>query len=180
MKTLSTFTPSCPALCRASTSFLFGRQTWMAGTSPAMTQGAMTASKPQYRLRDDVLLDLVRAAIDRDLAPVEVLRRERRGVVRADRRLVPAVVVGMRHLVGQRVGADRLHQELGDVLLDLRSLDLEDRGGRVGLVALAVPLGRDDAQLRHLERLQLDLDRRDLHCETLVLDQRLVADALHR
>src|SRR5689334_18075430 len=83
-------------------------------------------SKSQYRLRDDVLLDLVRAAVDRDLAPVEVLRRERRGVVRADRRLVPAVLVGVAELIRQRVGADRLQQQFRDALLDLRALDLED------------------------------------------------------
>src|SRR5436305_12202293 len=32
------YSPSCPALCRASTSFLTPcAKTWMAGTSPAMT-----------------------------------------------------------------------------------------------------------------------------------------------
>src|ERR1700759_4496086 len=35
--------PSCPALCRASTSFFAGSasKAWMAGTSPAMTQWIM-------------------------------------------------------------------------------------------------------------------------------------------
>src|SRR5215470_7156784 len=82
------------------------------------------ALQPQYRLRDDVLLDLVRAAIDRDLAPVEVLRRERRAVVRADRRLVPAILVGVTELIRQRIRPDRLHQQFRDALLDLRALDL--------------------------------------------------------
>src|SRR6476619_1786676 len=36
----STMHSSCPALCRASTSYFpQARKTWMAGTSPAMTQG---------------------------------------------------------------------------------------------------------------------------------------------
>src|SRR3954453_9171834 len=30
-------TPSCPALCRVSTSLLAALRTWIAGTSPAMT-----------------------------------------------------------------------------------------------------------------------------------------------
>src|SRR3954463_10949297 len=82
--------------------------------------------QPQYRLRDDVLLNLVRTAVDRDFAPVEVLRRERRRVVRADRRLVPAVVLRVAGLVRQCVRADRLHQQFRDALLDFRALDLED------------------------------------------------------
>src|SRR4029077_2242430 len=35
------FIPSCPALCRASTPFWPESKTWMAGTSPAMTQIGM-------------------------------------------------------------------------------------------------------------------------------------------
>jgi len=37
--TCPTSRPSCPALCRASTSYFCARglKTWMAGTSPAMT-----------------------------------------------------------------------------------------------------------------------------------------------
>jgi hypothetical protein len=34
---------SCPALCRASTSFLSRSKTWMAGTSPAMTNKGLSA-----------------------------------------------------------------------------------------------------------------------------------------
>src|SRR6476620_9335380 len=45
----------------------------------------------QYRLRDDVLLNLVRAAVDRDLARVEISRRDRRGPIGADGRLVPSL-----------------------------------------------------------------------------------------
>src|SRR5689334_264724 len=90
------------------------RFAWRSTLSPQAGRGKKLES--QYRLRDDVLLDLVRTAVDRDLAPVEVLRRERRRVVRADRRLVPAVVVA--ELIRQRVGTDRLHQQFGDALLD--------------------------------------------------------------
>src|SRR5262249_34207800 len=59
-------------------------------------------------------------------------------------------------------GADHFEQQLADGLLDLRALDLEDRGGRVRPVALAVALGGDDAELRHLQRLKLHFDRRVL------------------
>src|SRR5205814_6760698 len=37
--------------------------------------------EPQYRLRDDVLLNLVRAAVDRDFARVEICRCDRRGPI---------------------------------------------------------------------------------------------------
>src|SRR5215207_4634723 len=143
----------------------------------ALRRPGMTAcSKSQDRLGDDVPLDLVRAAIDRDLAPVEVGRRDRACPVGADRRLVLAVLRLL--LVWQGVGTDDLHQQLGRRLLDLRALDLEDRGGRVGLALLAMALGRDDAQLRHLQRLELDLDRGELLAEAGRLDQRHLADAL--
>src|ERR1700716_370165 len=46
-------------------------------------------SQPQHRLGDDVALDLVGAAVDRDLAVVEIARRDLRGPVH---RLVAAVV----------------------------------------------------------------------------------------
>src|SRR5215471_9051589 len=46
-------------------------------------------SQSQDRLGDDVLLDLVGAAVDRGLAPVEISRRDRPGPFRADRWLVP-------------------------------------------------------------------------------------------
>src|SRR6266480_4184104 len=54
---------------------------------------ASSGLQPQDRLGDDVLLDLVRAAVDRDLAHVEVARRERRRPLGSDRRLVPAFVL---------------------------------------------------------------------------------------
>ena len=57
-------------------------------------------------------------------------------------------------------------------------LRIEEAGS--GLSPLRVALGGDDAQLRHLQRLQLDLDRGDLGAEALVLDQRLAAGLLER
>ncbi len=63
--------------------------------------------RAENRLRNDVLLDLVRPAVDRDLAPVEVGRRDRGGPVRSDRRLVVAVLVAfVLRRVGQRERAD--------------------------------------------------------------------------
>src|SRR6202166_5312123 len=43
------FPPSCPALCRASTSLGCLEKTWMAGTSPAMTKSGimLKLAKPQ-------------------------------------------------------------------------------------------------------------------------------------
>src|SRR5438309_1696422 len=44
------FTPSCPGLSRASTSFFDGRhKTWMAGTSPAMTTQLVTGLRSRHR-----------------------------------------------------------------------------------------------------------------------------------
>jgi len=48
--------------------------------------------KSQHHLGDDVLLDLVRAAIDRHFAVVEVGGRERRSIIGTDRLLVPALL----------------------------------------------------------------------------------------
>src|SRR6202521_1659573 len=134
--------------------------------------------KSQNRLRDDVFLNFVRAAIDRNFAPIEEGRREGRGVIRSDRRLVDAIVFDLLRLVRQSVRPDDLEQEFADRLLNFRALDLENRRGGIWLVAIAVLRGGDDAELRHLERLQLDLDRGDLAAETLVLDHRLGARAL--
>src|SRR3954466_1104598 len=103
----------------------------MAGSSPAMTwvfvalplpAGKRARSKPQHGLRDDVALDLVRAAIDRHLAVIEIGRRDGRGPVAL---LVAAVVAFGRER--HRKGTRHLEQELGQRLLDFRALDLEDR-----------------------------------------------------
>src|SRR5207253_1178467 len=49
-------------------------------------------SQPEDGLGDDVLLDLVGATVDRDLAGVEIGGRDRAGPFGADRRLVPALL----------------------------------------------------------------------------------------
>src|SRR5712671_7912047 len=101
----------------------------MPGLVPGMTttRGPYCGSQPQYRLGDDVALDLVGAAVDRDLAVVEVARRDLRGPLH---RLVGAVVAML--VVGRGERADHFHQEFGGGLLDFRTLDLQDRGRRVG------------------------------------------------
>src|SRR5262249_59962191 len=47
--------------------------------------------QPQNMLRNDIALDLVRAAVDRHLAIVEIPRREGTGVLRADALADPVV-----------------------------------------------------------------------------------------
>src|SRR5712675_999182 len=147
-------------------------KTWMAGSSPAMTttRGPYCGSQPQYRLGDDVALDLVGAAVDRDLAVVEVARRDLRGPVH---RLVGAVVAMLVIGCGER--ADHFHQQFGGGLLDFRTLDLQHRRRRIGLALAVLALVGDDAELRQLERLQLDLAGRQLLAETLVLEHGLAA-----
>src|SRR5262247_3990534 len=59
-------------------------KTWMPATSAGMTlvkvatacRGHQLNSETQHRLGDDVFLDLVRTAVDRHLAVVEVVRRD--------------------------------------------------------------------------------------------------------
>src|SRR3546814_12376100 len=84
-------------------------------------------SKTQPHLRDDVALDLVRPAIDRRLAHVEIGRRGAMGVIGADRMLVVArKVVGPETAeIGRAIMADRLQRQFGQPLLDLAALDLE-------------------------------------------------------
>src|SRR5260370_1984162 len=74
-------------------------------------------SQPQYGFGDDILLNLVRTAIDRDLAPVEIVRRQRARPFGADRWLVPAIAVVL-GLLRHRIGADRLHPQPPARLLD--------------------------------------------------------------
>src|SRR5262252_1909330 len=102
-------------------------------------------SQSQNRLGDDVLLDLVRSAVDRGLAPIEVMRRLRAGPFRPDGWLVPALAFIMRYLVRKRIGTDCLHQQLADRLLDFRSTDLQYRRGGIRLSAVVTFRG-DHAQ----------------------------------
>src|SRR5205085_7261384 len=63
-------------------------------------------SQPQNSLGDDILLDLIRATVDRDLAHVEIARRERRRPLGSDRRFVPALVLEIFGLIRQPIGSD--------------------------------------------------------------------------
>src|SRR3954469_2272500 len=87
-----------------------------------------TSSQPQHGLGDDVALDLVGAAVDRDLAVVEIARRDLRSPVH---RLVAAVVAVL--VIGRGERPDHFHQKLGRGLLDLRALDLQYRRCRIRL-----------------------------------------------
>ena len=75
---------------------------------------------------DDIFLDLVAAAVDRRLAPVEIARRDGGGVVGADRFFVPAI---FERFADERMGvvADRLEQEFGDRLLDFGAAKFQQR-----------------------------------------------------
>ena len=141
-----------------------------------MPVGAV-GSEAQDGLRHDVALDLIGTAIDRDLAPVEIGRGRLRGEIRADWRLVAAVLMVV---IGQHIGADDIHQQLRRRLLQLAALQLQDGAGRVRLAALAMALIGDDAELGHLQRLQADLDLRQLLAEVRLFQQRTVADPLQR
>jgi putative ABC transport system substrate-binding protein len=48
--------PSCPDLARASTSFFAAAKTWMAGTSPAMTESVWDLAKDRLGRRDFITL----------------------------------------------------------------------------------------------------------------------------
>ena len=71
--------------------------------------------------------------------------------------------------IGLRVGADGFEQQLGDRLLDLGALDLEQRGFRARTAALR---GGDHAHDGRIQRHQLDLDRGQPLHEAGILDQR--------
>src|SRR5579871_5699779 len=119
--------------------------------------------EPQHRFGDDVALDLVRAAEDRELAHVEIPARGAGCIIRPD------IFVGAEApLVGQAVIADRLERELGDPLRDLGAPDLEDRAFRTGHLALR--LGGERAQFRELESREIDLEFGDFVRELLALD----------
>src|SRR5690348_15041158 len=136
---------------------------------------SMAASESEDHLGDHVALDLVRAAIDRDLAIVEVMRRDRRGVIGADRLAVPACFHRLA-LERHGIGPERFHGELGELLLDVGALDLEDRA--LGAGTLAAAHGGDHAQIGDLERHELDLKRTDLVAEARIGRERGAAFAL--
>src|ERR1700758_4360250 len=73
---------ACPELDRFVAELVIGPATsGRARRLPAMTR---MLSQAQDRFRDDLFLNLIRAAIDRNLAVVEILRGERAGPVGPD------------------------------------------------------------------------------------------------
>src|SRR5882672_12197069 len=102
--------------------------------SPREERGEGEESQPQHRLGDDVALDLVGAAVDRDLAVVEVARRDLRGPVHCFVTAIVAVLV-----IGRGERADHLHQKLGRGLLDFRALDLSTEEAGLGLPLPCLP-----------------------------------------
>src|SRR4029077_17817479 len=80
------------------------------------------ASEPEHGLGYDIALNLVRAAIDRCLAHVEIASGGAGGIVGSDIFVVPEAV-----LVRKAIIPDRLEGELGDALLNFGSTNLEDR-----------------------------------------------------
>ncbi len=121
-------------------------------------------------------LHLVRAAVDRRLAHVEVGRRERRDERAAG--LVGLPACGHRLAVERYRGrAGSEHHQLRVALLDLAAADLQEAGDvERGLAAL---LGREHPQHHHLEGDDVDLEERDLVAEApLVVDAFGGGDAL--
>src|SRR6187399_2486463 len=111
-------------------------KTWMPGTSPGMTAMRL---QPQHRLGDDVALDLVGAAVDRDLAVIKIARRDLRGPFH----LLVAALVAV-HVIGGGERADHFHQQFGGGLLDFRAFYLQHRRGRIGLALAVLVLVGDD------------------------------------
>src|SRR3954447_8452839 len=103
-------------------------------------------SQPQDRAGDDGALNLVRAAVDGDLAVVQVLGR---GGPRPLGHVGAAVGVG-----GQRERAGQVHEQFGGGLLQLRAPELEHRRRRVRPATGGVG---DHAQRGQLEGEQLVL-----------------------
>src|SRR5262249_45561118 len=118
---------------------------------------------------DDVLLDLVRAAVDRRLAHVQVGGAERGGVSWTDRFAFEPVPHGLA-AEGQGVRAYRLHHQLRDGLLDLGPSDLQQRG--LGAGSAAFGLGGDHAQVGDLQGHQLNFNLRHARSERGILQQR--------
>src|SRR5207247_9007664 len=112
---------------------------------------------------NDVALDLVRAGVDRGLAEVAVARRQ------PGREFVE-VAGAVERAERLRERPDRLHHQLGQRLLDLCALDLEYRyfGARDAAAAQLV----EEAQVRDLERGELDLEPRDPVAKASILHER--------
>src|SRR5690606_4481401 len=129
----------------------------------------------QDHLGDDVLLDLVRAAENRQLAVVEIQGGRAGRLFRAHRLLVIAFV---QRLFDERLGV-RAHGTAGkgeDLLTDLGTADLEH--GALGARHTATCHGCDDAQVGGLHVLEVYLDTSHACRKCRILRQR-PAVALH-
>ena len=82
--------------------------------------------EPEHFLGDDVALDLVRAAVNRGLAVIEIGTRCRDGRARAHRAAVKALLELRRH-EGQGVVSRQLDEEFVDALRYFGALYLQDR-----------------------------------------------------
>src|SRR6516225_9301685 len=143
--------PYCSATKRLSVSASMRR-------SSVCWKSMASLSKTENHLGDDVLLDFVGAAEDRQLAVVEVLRGGAGGFVGADR--VACITFFKRFLDEWRgIWSHRAAQQRGNLLADLGAANLEHRAFRAGHAAARH--GGDHAQVRRLHVLQIDLDLRD-------------------
>jgi hypothetical protein len=120
-------------------------------------------------LGEDVALDLVRPAIDGDLAVVEIAR----GVIGVPGGGDAQVALQILGREGGGGGPKRAAGQIVDRLPDLRALDLEHGG--FGAERAALRRAGEHPQVGDLHRLQLGLDRRDARGEKRVLDQGLAA-----
>src|SRR5690606_15278226 len=110
--------PYCSAMKRSSESASMRR------SSVCSKFTVRSSSQAQDHLGDDVLLDLVAAAEDRQLAVVEVVGRGRGGLGLAQR-LARMAGVLRRLDEGLGIGADRAPDQRQDLLADLGAADLE-------------------------------------------------------
>ncbi|CAM2160807.1 hypothetical protein PT2222_90024 [Paraburkholderia tropica] len=128
------------------------------------------SSNPQDHLRDDVLLDFVRPAVNRRLAIVEVVRRERGRVVVAAC-CVRVLAFEERRIERRGQRTDRIDHQLGERLLDFGALDLQHR--RFGTGTATVAGARDHALGGDFERHQFDFDGGHARGEHRIEQQRL-------
>ncbi len=134
-------------------------------------------SEPQHQLRHDVVLNLIRPAVNRRCAGVEIFRHDHERMFRADRGDVGAPVAGFEHM-RRSVIADGLDAEFGDALVGVGAAQLDHRGGRAGV--LSIRQLRHDAVLGELDRRYLDIRFVDLAAERRIVDQPLPVVALGR
>lgn len=116
-----------------------------------------------------MFLNLVRAAEDRQLAVVEILRRGARRFGQAARRLA---VVGVERRVDERlrVRPHRAPHQRRDLLADLRAANLQHRAFRARRAAARH--GREHAQVRRLHVVELDRDAREPRGEERIVGER--------